>query len=99
MKDFAGKNIEKGCIVVVKPSTRQTLMRFGFVKSTTGYTARVVSYSKSWWHGSPTLKEANFQRESIFVYSYENVDVFPEGFPKELQKMFKDFHKELSSNG
>lgn len=83
MKDFAGNEVKAGSLVVVKPSTRHSWMRFGFVVSAKNASARVIS-----WNGK--FINTNFWDHSVYVLANPTggSGEFPKGFPEELKEKY-----------
>lgn len=88
MKDFANNTLEVGDIVVVKPSTRTSSMRFGYIKSLSKRSVTVGSYMERWSGDGHTLVSANFTPSSVYVVRAAHLikgdHCYPNGFPKEL---------------
>lgn len=91
MKDFTGRKLDVGDLVVVKPTGRHSWMRYGFIVSI-GNRIRVKSYDKTTWHGNKELTEANFNPSSVFGLDFDGMNYeYPRGFPNELIS----FHRAL----
>lgn len=102
MKDFTGTELQEGDIVVVKPSSRDTAMRFGFVKKVNANSAAVRSFAATrWYQEQAEFISGNFQSPSIYLVKSRKCirfdHNFPEGFPEELKgeyfTQFSDFPK------
>lgn len=91
MKDFAGNELKKGHIVVVKPSTRHSFMKFGVVDRVRPKHASVVT------EGS----EGRYTPQSIYSLGKPEIRVvdgevnayIPEGFPLELMDTVVELNK------
>lgn len=97
MKDFAGNELKKGNVVVVKPSTRYSRMLFGVIQGFNKKGASVIT-----GHDGARKRVGCFSPTSIYLvqgkpkqYNGEDELILelPDGFPEDLVQLVAELNE------